>query len=148
MGGVKPKNPSLEWFLNQVRSSGVTAPVIVVSLKVPVPPLPALEAIADRVVPKTPTFLNELPQVVSRALQARQSISERSLRLLYVGEAKLLPECVDEAGESVEVIQAAPGVDGRLDQLPTDCRPGVPLPFDILMVEHGHRGAGTIGILV
>src|SRR5712692_9428930 len=49
---VESDNPRCESFVSQVRGLGVTAPVIVVSVKDPAPPLTALKAVADVIVAK------------------------------------------------------------------------------------------------
>src|SRR3984893_18204127 len=67
---VESDNPSCKSFVSQVRGLGVTAPVIVVSVKDPASPLTSLEAVADEIVAKDESFLDDLPHVVRRTLHA------------------------------------------------------------------------------
>jgi len=68
---VESDNPSCASFISQVRGLGVTAPVIVVSVKDPAPPLTALKAVADKMVTKDRQFLNDLPETVRAVQTAR-----------------------------------------------------------------------------
>ena len=147
---VGSDSPSFESFVGQVRGLGVTAPVIVVSVKDPAPPLTALEAVADEIVTKDLSFLNDLPDIVRRTLHTARPAARparRRLRLLYVGDAALARECLGRPGGSIEVVGAVPGLSGKFDPLPTDVRPGVPPPFAILLIEHGYPGVETLAIL-
>src|SRR6202521_5837884 len=89
---VESDNPSCESFISQVRGLDVTAPVIVVSVKDPAPPLTALKAVADEIVAKDESFLNDLPDVVRRTLHTAEPAARRRLRLLYLGDAALARE--------------------------------------------------------
>jgi PAS domain S-box-containing protein len=147
---VESDPSSCESFVSHVRGLGVTAPVIVVSVKDPAPPLMGLKAVADEVVTKVPLFLHDLPDIVRRTLQKPRPPgrpARRRVRLLYVGDAALARECLGRPGGSIEVVGAVPGVNGKFDPLPADVRPGVPLPFEIVLIEHGHPGVETLAIL-
>src|SRR5262245_16104302 len=65
------------------------------------------------------------------------------VRLLYVGEAELARQCLGRPGGSIEVLEAHPSADGSFTPLATDRR----LPYDILLIEHGHAGADALAIL-
>lgn len=147
---VESDNPSCESFVSQVRGLGVTAPVIVVSVKDRASALTALKTVADEVVNKDMSFLNDLPDIVRRTLHTGRPAARparRRLRLLYVGDAALARECLGRPGGSIEVVEAVPGLSRTFDPLPTDVRPGVPLPFEILLVEHGYPGVDALAIL-
>src|ERR1700733_9972797 len=91
---VESDNPSCESFVRQVRGLDVTAPVIVVSVKDPAPSLTSLVAVADEIVAKDESFLDDLPHVVRRTLHAARPAARRRLRLLYLGDAALARECL------------------------------------------------------
>ena len=111
---VESDNTSCESFVSQVRGLGVTAPVIVVSVKDPAPPLTALKAVADEIVTKDLSFLNDLPDIVRRTLHTARPAPPRRFRLLYVGDAALARECLGRPGGSIEVVEAVPGSSGKL----------------------------------
>src|SRR5690242_3507498 len=64
-------------------------------------------------------------------------------RLLYLGDATLARECLGRPGGSIEVHEARPTLDGTFSPVPTDGS----LPFDILLIEHGHPGVDPLAIL-
>jgi PAS domain S-box-containing protein len=146
---VGSDDPNCASFVSQVRGLGVTAKVIVVSVNVPAPPLPSLKAVADEIVTKDLSFLNDLPDIVKRTLHSTRppAAARRRLRLLYVGDAALARECLGRPGGSIEVVGAVPGSSGKFDPLPADARSGMPLPFEILLIEHGYPGVDTLAIL-
>ena len=147
---VESDPSSCESFVSHVRGLGVRAPVIVVSVKDPAPPLMALKAVADEVVTKVPSFLHDLPDIVRRTLQTPRPAARparRRVRLLYVGDAALARECLGRPGGSIDVVGVVPGLNGKFEALPADVRPGVPLPFEIVLIEHGHPGVETLAIL-
>jgi hypothetical protein len=95
---VESDSPGCESFVSQVRGLGVTAPVIVVSVKDPAPSLTRLKTVADEIVTKDGSFLNDLPAVVGRPLHAARPAARRRLRLLYLGAATLARECLGRPG--------------------------------------------------
>src|SRR4029077_21278508 len=97
----------------------------------PAPPLVALKAVADEIVVKDGSFLNDLPDVVRRILQTARPAARRRLRLLYLGDAALARECLGKPGASIEVVEAVPGSSWNFDPLPTERWPERSLPFDI-----------------
>jgi hypothetical protein len=64
-------------------------------------------------------------------------------RLLYVGDATLARECLGRPGGSIEVLEAATLSAGIFSAIPADGS----LPFDVLLIEHGHPGADPLAIL-
>ena len=133
---VESDNPSCASFVSQVRGLGVTAPVIVVSVKDPAPPLTALKAVADEIVTKGPSFLNDLPDTVRRALHTARP-ARRRLRLLYAGDAALARECLGRPGGSIEVVEAVPRPGGKFDRFSSTS----------VLIEHGYPGVDTLAIL-
>src|SRR5215470_5082895 len=65
------------------------------------------------------------------------------VRLLYIGEAELARQCLGRPGGSIEVLEAAPATAGTWAAVPADGS----LPFDILLIEHGHSGIDALAIL-
>src|SRR6476646_1526910 len=59
------------------------------------------------------------------------------LRLLYVGDADLARQCLGRPGGSIEVVEASRPV----------ADPVSPLPFDILLIEHGQSGVDALAVL-
>jgi hypothetical protein len=59
------------------------------------------------------------------------------LRLLYIGDAELARQCLGRPGGSIEVFEADPNAVANDSAL----------PFDILLIEHGHAGADALAIL-
>jgi PAS domain S-box-containing protein len=146
---VESDSPTCESFVRQVRGMGVTAPVIVVSAKDPAPPLTVLKAVADAIVTRDLSFLNDLPNIVRRTINTARAPRppRRRLRLLYAGDAALARECLGRPGGSIEVVGAVPGPGRKIDSLPADVRSGAPLPFDVVFIEHGGPGVETLAIL-
>ncbi len=70
-------------------------------------------------------------------------MARRRLRLLYVGDAALARECLGRPGGSIEVLDTTQLSDGAFAPI----SPGGSLPFDILLVEHGHPGVDALAIL-
>ena len=141
--------PSCELFVTQVRALGLTAPVIIVTVKEPAPTPTTLTAIADEIVAKTPSFFSDLPQIVGRVLRKERPGSppaRRPLQFVYIGDAALARACF-AGSRSIQVIEAAPGSNRKLDCLPADVRSGVPLSLDVLFIEHGYPGVDTHSIL-
>jgi len=64
------------------------------------------------------------------------------LQLLYVGDAELARQCLGRPGGSIHVVEALPSTAG-FPPVPADR----PLPFDILLIEHGHSGSDALAIL-
>jgi hypothetical protein len=86
---VESDDPSCASFISELRRSGMAAPVIAVSVPNPAPPLTALTAVADRIVTKAPSFLEDLPELVGHTLNTAPPTqpARPRLRLLYVGDA-------------------------------------------------------------
>jgi hypothetical protein len=64
-------------------------------------------------------------------------------RLLYVGDATLARECLGRPGGSIDVLEAATLSAGIFSAIPADRS----LPFDVLLIEHGHPGVDPLAIL-
>ncbi len=89
---VESDDLSCAVFVRQVRSSGVTAPVIVVSVQDPAPSMLALRVVADQIVSKGRSFLNDLPYVVSRALHTGRPAPRESVFADVAGGEPLPPQ--------------------------------------------------------
>src|SRR5688572_9225810 len=140
--------PGCELFVRQVRAS-VIVPVIVVTVNDPPRAVMTLTSVADEIVAKAPSFFTELPQIVGRVLGKARPASRaerRPLQFLYVGDAALARECLASPG-TIEVIEAGPEPNRKLDCLPTDVRSAAPLAFDVVFIEHGYPGVRTHAIL-
>src|SRR5262249_9626402 len=100
---------SYDLFISYVTGLGVNVPAIIVPLKDPVPALSGLEPIVDAILPKSQTFLKELPGVLAGTLRASRPAARHARtpwRILYVGEAGLARECFVRIG--VQVTQSIP----------------------------------------
>lgn len=71
--------PGCEAFIHDVHASGVAAPVVAVSATGRGSELSALQAVAAEVVEKNPSFLHDLPGIVTRALDPTHPTSSRPL---------------------------------------------------------------------
>jgi len=65
------------------------------------------------------------------------------VRLLYLGEAELARQCLGRPGGSIEVLEVNPSIGGVFSPATTEGS----LPFDILLIEHGHAGTDALAIL-
>src|SRR6185436_8610343 len=61
--------------------------------------------------------------------------------------AALARECLGRPGGSIEVVHAVPDPSGTFNPVPPDAVLRGSLPFDILLIEHGHPGVDTLAIL-
>jgi hypothetical protein len=104
---VDADDPGAESFITQIRALGVTAPVIVASVKDPAPPLVALKAAADQVVTKDRSFLSNLPHLVTRLLNAPRPEPRRRLFAEAVAAAERLsrPGPAGETGAARTVVE-------------------------------------------
>jgi len=103
---VETDDPGSESFIHQIRGLGVAAPVIVVSLKDPAPPLLALKAVADQVVTKDRTFLANLPHVVTRLINTTRPTTRRRLFAEAVAAADKLSRPSTEATTDPSRVEA------------------------------------------
>ncbi len=138
-------------LVTRVRDLGLVAPVIVVASAQAGTPIEALRAGADDYVVDNQSLLADLPGIVRRALQrvqATAAATKKPLRLMYVGDAALAQQCLESRAGSIEIIEATPGPNGRLQPVPQSFPgSGSKPPFDILLVEHDHPGVDAFGIL-
>src|SRR5262245_1515400 len=141
------QNQSCASFVGHLRSLGLTAPIFVVAPEEAGPPLDALKAGADDYVAKNESLLPNLTAIIRRTLRCAEA-TPQPLRLLYVGDATLARACLDGARGAIEITEVIPGANGHLrPAVPESSTAGKPLPFDVLMVEHGHPEVNTFAIL-
>jgi hypothetical protein len=141
------ESPIYDLFISYVTGLGLNVPVIIVPVKTPAPPFPGLEPIVDAILPKSPSFLKELPGVLAAALQSSRPAARQARtpwRILYIGEAALARECFIRPG--VHVTQSSPAPGRKFDPF-SEARPDVPLPFDTVLIEHAYPGVDAFGIL-
>jgi hypothetical protein len=142
---VEPDNPSLPSFVSHVRRAGVTARVVMIVPKTASGALTSLETLADEIIRKSDSFIDDLKAAVGRVPPS--ALPRRRLRMLYVGDAALAKESLGGPGASIDVFEAVPGTIAVAGVLPADFRPGGAPPFDIALIEHGHPGADSLAIL-
>jgi len=65
------------------------------------------------------------------------------VRLLYIGEGELARQCLGRPGGSIEVLESNPSLG---EVFPAGAAGGA-IPFDILLIEHGHAGTDALAIL-
>lgn len=145
------QNQSCAAFVDDVRSLGLAAPVIVVCPDDVRTPLLALKAGADDYVVNNQSLHTNLPGVIARALQRVQATAHLSgkqpLRLFYVGDAALARRCLENSGWSIEISEAERTSNGTFQPIPPASAAGDDLPFDVLLVEHDHPEVEAFAIL-
>lgn len=72
--------------------------------------------------------------------------SRRRIQLLYVGDAALARDCFVRPGGSIDLTEALPRPDGTVDPVAAGAASGA-VPYDILLIEHGHAGVEAPVIL-
>jgi PAS domain S-box-containing protein len=145
------QNQSCASLVDHIRGLGLPAPIVVVAPERMGVPLAALKAGADDYIAANQSFADNLPDIVRRAMQRVQATTYRAgkpLRLLYVGDARLARLCFETPPGSVEITEAGREPNGTFQPIPPEFpASGLPLPFDVLFVEHDHPGVDAIAIL-
>jgi PAS domain S-box-containing protein len=142
---IEPPAPDRRALIDDLRSIGVTAPIIAACAGDP-SRIRGFAGLTDAIVTKDTTFGEQLSRAVRRVLRIEGPPPRRRLRLLYLGDHTLARECLGRPGGSIEVIAPDPGPDGTIESAFLDVAPTTAL-FDLLFIEHGRPGVDTLAVL-